>query len=142
MNLEITSKRIKIFGSYALAGIIAIILFVLLWSMGDRMAWLAVALGMSIGWPIGVLLSPYQSEQTVFKEYGKIALAFITGFLVSKGDRVFDSWIDRNKGHALFDEQLAARWMMGLAGFMLAMVLTYVTRKYVRFGPGADPIGK
>jgi hypothetical protein len=136
-----TSQIIKIVGSFVFAAIISSILLCVLCGLGDRMAWLACAIGLSVGWPVGILLSPYQSEQNVFREYGKVVAAFVTGFLVSKADRVFELWIERSRGHVLFDEQLAYRWMIGLTSSMLALVVTYVARKYVRFGPNAEPPG-
>ena len=102
------------------------------------MARLACALGLSIGWGGGILLAPYQSERAVFKEYSKLVAAFLTGFVVSKADRVFELWIEKNKDHTLFEEQLGLRLMIGLTSFMLALVTTYVARKYLRFGPDAE----
>lgn len=105
--------------------------------MNDRLAWVSCALGLSIGWGIGILTAPYQSEQTVFKEYSRILAAFVTGFLVSKADRIFELWIDKSKA-AGFEEQLWMRLMVGLTGFVLAVVTTYVARRYLSFGPGAE----
>jgi hypothetical protein len=138
MKPEITSKVIKQVGSVAFGAFIFVVLLWVLVRLHDTTEWLACVLGLSMGWPVGILLSPYQTEQTIFKEYGRVVAAFVTGFLVSKADRVFEVWIERNRGHALFDEQLASRWMVGLTSFMLAMVVTYVVRKYFRWGPNAQ----
>ena len=132
-----TSRNIKIAGSFLFAVIVAGILVYVLKATNDRLAWLSCALGLSIGWGAGILATPYQSEKSVFKEYSRLLAAFVTGFIVSKADRIFELWIDRSKEHG-FEEQPWSRLMIGLAAFVLALVTTYVARKYVSFGPGAE----
>jgi hypothetical protein len=95
-----------------------------------------------LGWAAGILLAPYQSERISFQDYAKLLAAFATGFIVSKADRTFEVWIDQAKTRQLFDEQLSFRLMVFGASFMVAMVTTYVGRKYFRFGPDAEKPGE
>jgi hypothetical protein len=106
----------------------------------EWLGWLAVLDFLSAGLA-GYCFPLIRPKRAVFHEYGKVAVAFITGFLLSKVDRVFELWIERSRGHDLFCDQLVARWAIAIASFLLAMTVTYVVRKYVRFGPNAEPSG-
>jgi hypothetical protein len=134
----VTSKRIKQVGSVAFGLVIAGILVCVLIRLKDSLAWLSVAFGLVVGWSVGILLSPYQSEQDRFKEYLRLSAAFLTGYAVSKADRIFELLIDPARGPLLFQPIVAHRVLLCLISFFLAMVLTYVSRKYLSFGPGSE----
>jgi hypothetical protein len=104
----------------------------------DLLAWLSTSLGLAAGWGTGVLLAPYQSEQARFREYAKVVSVFITGYLVGKTDRLFQLWFDPAYGPLVLRSIFALRMMAGITGFLLAAVSTYVARKYLSFGPGAE----
>jgi hypothetical protein len=133
-----TSKRIKIAGSYILAAIICVMLVIVLWRLWDLLALLCSALGLAAGWATGILLAPYQSEKDRFREYVKVVSAFITGYGVSKLDRLFDLWTDPVRGSLILTQIFAHRALVCITSFLLAAVTTYVSRKYVSFGPGAE----
>jgi hypothetical protein len=134
----VTSKLIKLSGSAVFAVLIAGIIVAVVVHLQDSLAWLLVACGLAIGWAAGILLSPYQSETQRFKEYLRLSAAFLTGYAVSKADRVFELLIDPAHGLLLLQPIIAARTIVAINSFFLAMVLTYVSRKYVSFGPGAE----
>jgi hypothetical protein len=71
-------------------------------------------------------------------EYAKLISGFITGYVVSKLDRVFDLWLDAARGPLLLDVIFAHRMLLCVTSFLLAAVSTYVSRKYLSFGPGAE----
>jgi len=75
----VTSKEIKLVGSFIFAALVAVILAVVLFAQKDLLAWLCTSLGLAAGWGTGILLAPYQSEQSRFKEYAKVVSVFITG---------------------------------------------------------------
>lgn len=133
-----TSKKLKIVGSYIFAGIIVVMLTIILCRLWDLLALLCSALGLAGGWATGILLAPYQSEQDRFREYVKVASAFITGYGVSKLDRLFDLWTDPVRGSLILTQIFAYRVLLCITSFLLAAVTTYVSRKYVSFGPGAE----
>jgi hypothetical protein len=88
----------KLSGSLVFAVLIAGILLCVLVHLRDSLAWLSTALGLAAGWATGVLLAPYESERDRFKEYAKVVSGFITGYAVSKLDRLFDLWFDADRG--------------------------------------------
>ena len=134
----LTSARLKLIGSFAFAFVVAVILLSVMFQLRDSLAWLSMAFGLVAGWAVGVLLAPYQSEQDRFKTYAKIGAAFITGYVVSKTDRVFDLYLDPARGPLILESLVAHRVMAGTTAFLLAMVTTYVGRKYVSWGPSSE----
>ena len=114
------------------------ILLVVPFKRGDSLAWLCSALGLAAGWAAGILLAPYQSEQDRFREYLKVVSAFLAGYGVSKLDHLFNLWFDPASGPIILSEAFAVRALVCVTSFFLATVTTYVTRKYLSFGPGAE----
>lgn len=133
-----TSKQIKLVGSFIFALLVGAILLWVLIARKDSLAWLATSLGLAAGWGTGILLAPYQSEQLRFKEYAKVLSAFLSGYLVSKLDRLFELWFNTEYGPLALRPNFAFRMMAGITGFLLAAVSTYVARKYLSRGPGAE----
>lgn len=136
--MSVTSRQLKIVGSFLFAILVAVILLGVLVRLGDSLAYLAAAFGLIVGWAVGILLAPYQSEQERFRTYAKIGAAFVTGWAVSKVDRVLDLYLDPARGPLILEPLIGHRVLTGMTAFMLAMVTTYVARKYVSFGPSAE----
>jgi hypothetical protein len=132
------SKAMKLTGSFIFAALIGVILVSVLVVLKDSLAWLSGALGLAAGWGTGILLAPYQSEQDRFREYAKLVSGFITGYVVSKMDRLFELWFDPARGLLILNQIFAHRALIGITSFLLATVSTYVARKYLSFGPGAE----
>jgi hypothetical protein len=124
--------------SFIFAVIVCLILVIVLWYLWDLLALLCSALGLASGWATGILLAPYQSERDRFREYVKVASAFITGYGVSKLDRLFELWTDPARGSLILKQIFAYRALVCITSFLLAAVITYVSRKYISFGPGAE----
>jgi len=139
---HMTSKSLKLVTSFAFAILVACILLCVLIVLKDTLAWLACAFGLAAGWATGFLLAPYQSEQQRFKEYVKFISVFISGYLVSKLDKLFDLWFDPEHGPLLLHSIIAHRILICFTSFMMAAVTTYVARKYVSFGPGSEQPSK
>ncbi len=118
-----------------LAVIVGLILLRIVWILKDSLAWLCLALGLVAGWAAGILLAPYQSAKERFREYVKVASAFITGYGVSKLDRLFELWVDPARGALILSQAFANRVLICISSFFLAAVSTYVSRKYLSFGP-------
>lgn len=133
-----TSKTIKLLGSFMFAFLIGAILLCVLCGLKDSLAWLSLALGLAAGWGAGILLAPYQSEQDRFREYIKLVSAFVTGYVVSKVDRLFELWFDPARGLLILNPVFAHRVLVCISSFLLAAVSTYVGRKYLSFGPDAE----
>ena len=135
---KLTSKRIKLASSFGFAALIALILLVVLCRLNDTLAWMSTALGLAVGWAVGILAAPYESEQRRFEKIGSVVAAFITGFAVSKVDSIFALWIDPARGPMILEKTFAYRVLLFATSFVLAAVVTYVGRKYVSFGPNAE----
>lgn len=138
MDMDMTSKNLKWIGSLASALLIAGILLYVLIQLRDTLAWLSTALGLTAGWAAGILLAPYQSEDARFREYAKLISVFLTGYVVSKIDRLFELWFDPEHGPLLLRPLVAHRILLGITSFLLAAVWTYVARKYFSWGPGSE----
>lgn len=136
--MEITSKKLKLAGRLAFGILIAGILLCVLVHLGDSLAWLSSALGLAAGWAVGILLAPYQSEHERFREYLKLVSVFITGYLVSKIDRLVELWFDPEHGPLLLRSLVVHRILLCLTSFLVAAISTYVIRKYFSFGPGSE----
>jgi len=134
----VTSKAIKLTSSFIFAGVVGLILLIVLVYRSDSLAWLCSAFGLAAGWAAGILLAPYQSEQDRFREYVKLVSAFLTGYGVSKLDHLFNLWFDPAFGLMILSQAFAFRALVCVTSFILATVTTYVTRKYLSFGPGAE----
>jgi hypothetical protein len=134
----LTSKVFKQGGSLAFAILIFGILLCVLIHLRDSLAWLTFALGLAAGWAAGLLLAPYQSEQVRFREYAKLVSVFITGYAVSKVDRLFELWFDPAHGPLLLNSIIAHRMLICITSFLLAAVTTYVVRKYFSWGPDSE----
>lgn len=136
--MDLTSKNLKWIGSLASALLIACIMLGVLIRLGDTLAWLSTALGLTAGWAAGILLAPYQSEDARFREYAKLISVFLTGYAVSKIDRLIELWFDPEHGPLLLRSLVAHRMLLGVTSFLLAAVWTYVARKYFSWGPGSE----
>ena len=133
-----TSKFIKLAISFGFAGLIALILFGILICLNDLMALTSTVFGLAVGWAAGILAAPYESEQRPFEKIGSVVAAFFTGFALSKVDSIFALWIDPARGPMILERALAYRVLLFATSFILAAVVTYVARKYMRLGPGAE----
>jgi hypothetical protein len=136
--LQLTSKNLKWIGSLFSTLLISIILLGVLIHLGDSLAWLSTALGLTAGWAAGLLLAPYESEQERFREYAKLVSVFISGYLVSKVDRLIELWFDPEHGPILLRPLVVHRILLCITSFLLAAVWTYVARKYFSWGPGSE----
>ncbi len=85
---------------------------------------LAMTTGGLIGWIAGLLMTPVlRGEAERFPEYGKALSTFVSGYLLSKLDRLFDG---SNLG-----DMFVPRIMMFASLFALGLLATYVWRAYI-----------
>jgi hypothetical protein len=123
---EITLTSI---GSFLATAIIVVLMF----QWPDwRYSALAVVVGGLVGWLLGVLFSPYVAEKELFASYAKAALAFATGFLVSKLDRVFELLMDK-KGDTqplLIQDSVWRPFLFGICSLLVLMIYVFTCRHY------------
>lgn len=133
-----TSKQLKLLVSFGFAVPIGFILVVVLYHLNDTIAWTTTAFGLVAGWAAGILAAPYKSEQQRFEKIGGVVGGFIGGFAVSKVDTIFALWVDPAHGPMILQRTFAHRALLFVTSFILAAIVTYIGRKYVSFGPGAE----
>jgi hypothetical protein len=115
----------------AAAACVAIVL--LLFIFQDWYSALACVPGALLGWIMGVLFSPYEDEKLLFAGYAKTAAAFVTGFLVSKLDRVFELFVASKTGSDGPLILAVAVWrplVFALSSLMLVLIYTFTCRHY------------
>jgi hypothetical protein len=106
------------------------IMLALLWHWHDSMSWLSSVLGLCVGFATGILSAPYGGEERRFKEYSRIASGFLTGFLVSKVDQVFNLAMEEKRGPLILNEVFVRRLMIGVCSFFFAMIGVFLARRY------------
>ena len=133
-----TSKDIKLWGSFGFAVLVGLILLIVLVCLHDLLAWTSTAFGLVVGWAAGVLAAPYESEKRRFEKIGSIVAGFISGYAVSKIDSIFALWVDPARGPMILDALFAHRALLFVTSLVLAAIVTYNGRKYVSFGSNAE----
>jgi len=89
-----------------------------------------LVIGASVGWLLGVLLSPYdKDEKARFSRYAMLALFFTCGYLVAKIHRV----VDRGFVSEFGPQPVAGFRVIAFVGALLmGLLVTLVYRRYVR----------
>jgi len=80
------------------------------------------------GWILGVLVTPLPNEVSRFSEFGKTITAFVSGFLLSKFERIFNLAITQKSD---VSDLLVSRVLLAAASLMLGILFTFVWRSYV-----------
>jgi hypothetical protein len=100
--------------------------------LNDDDAYLNIAIFMassSVGWLLGTFNSPKNSkEKVIFGEYGKAVSAFISGYLVSKLDKLVEMILSPT---TLQVPVASFRLVGSTSCFVTAMLITYVIGAYV-----------
>ena len=92
-----------------------------------------IVLGLSVGWLLGIFISPYAGEAAHFKELGAAVAAFLSGYIISKADGAVTKLLSADQ---VIRPISGFRIMAGLASLVLALIMTYVGRSYLD-EPGA-----
>ncbi len=87
-----------------------------------------LAVGTVFGWLLGILLSPYDTEeQKQFSIYAKAATVFISGYAVAKVDKLAEHVITPE----FFTDPVSAFRVLSFVACMgLAMIVTSIFRRY------------
>jgi hypothetical protein len=84
-------------------------------------------IGAAVGWFLGIVVSPRESEDKRFAVVGSAIATFFSGFLISKFDALFD--LLKNPGPAMPNRAtLIIRASFSVAWFMVALTITFLTR--------------
>lgn len=116
------------------AGVVGVLIYgVLLWICvayqegNERITLLlACALGAAFGWVIGILASPYTiQEKDTFSTLSKLIYGFISGYVVSKVDKLLNSLLSP----PIQERPIVFAGIM-ITSFLTAVAVTYVSRTY------------
>jgi hypothetical protein len=113
--------------------ITCIFIGVLLYVFKDLNSALACVAGALIGWFMGVLLSPYEDEKVLFSGYARTAAAFVTGYLVSKLDRIFELFMaskNVTEKPLILMDTVWRPFVFALSSLILALIYTFTCRHY------------
>ena len=89
-----------------------------------------MVLGVTIGWVIGILASPYgEKEKEHFSTIVKGVTVFFSGYALAKIDPIITALL---KPESFLDPIVAFRVVAFLTSLLLALVITFVYRKYAR----------
>jgi hypothetical protein len=89
---------------------------------------LILNVGLSSGWGLGILISPYTlEEKKQFSQYAKTLSLFVSGYLLAKVDSLVSHVLSTE---FLSDPVSAFRVMMFIASLLVSAILTFVFRKY------------
>jgi hypothetical protein len=90
-------------------------------------------LGSILGWLVAMLVTPYgQTDATNLKSFSKIIGSFLTGYVLSKLDKVFETFVNE-KQYA--DKLTIIRLMLFISFFFLFWILVFSYRTYVIIDP-------
>jgi Mg2+/citrate symporter len=90
---------------------------------------LSAILGVSLGWFLGILATPYDlSEEKRLSEISKVAYGFLTGYLISKIDAVFNALMSTED--LLRKERLWVFAAVLVTALLATLLTTYVNRSY------------
>lgn len=127
----------KIAGSSISGFVLFAALCVLSFFVGETKITIALNLavlvfGASGGWIVGIVVSPYSTEeQSRFTALSKAVAAFGSGYLVGKIDELIEKLLDPSLA---LESVHGFRLLAGLSAFALAMVITFVYRQYAAHG--------
>ena len=101
----------------------------------DHIINLAILLtSIAFGWLLGTFTSPDSpDEETRFSRYGTAIKAFVSGYLISKCDKLVTAILDPD---SLFKQLPLFRFLLCLSGLLVATMVTYILREYVLQSPG------
>lgn len=85
--------------------------------------------GITLGWIIGIIASPYnEEEKEQFSNIVKGVTAFFSGYALAKVDPIITKILSPE---VFLEPVVAFRAIAFLTSFLLAVVITFVYRKYV-----------
>jgi hypothetical protein len=130
-NLKVTISSIVIFIFIFLLLIVAY-----LSSSGQKdltFTFLICLFGSIIGWLVAMVVTPYgQADETSLKSFSKIIGSFLTGYVLSKLDKIIETFINNND---YTNELILTRLMLFVSFFFLFWILVFNYRRYVEIYP-------
>ena len=130
MNQKINLLVVALVITVIVSGVLVFLCFKIVATPQDGYLNLAIVLAsVCVGWLLGTFVSPETgSEQSRFMTYGKAVSAFISGYLVSKLDKVVEMILSPQ---TLAVPVASFRLAASVAAIISAVLVTYILRAYV-----------
>lgn len=91
---------------------------------------LIATVGLLCGWLVGMMSAPYTSgEQARFLGLVQAVSVFLSGYVLSKFDRIFEAALQPDK---VFQPVVATRLGLFFANFLVGFILLFTNRSYFR----------
>ena len=123
----------KLWGSAIIAALLGAILvalaFLLASSSSDSYISVSILIfGVSIGWLVGAVISPYnEKEEKDFSTYTKALAVFISGYFVAKIDNAVETILSTD---FLLHPLSGFRLISFVSALIIAMLVTFIFRRY------------
>jgi MFS family permease len=131
--MKLNDVNWRLISSYIIGAaiLIAMIIAAFVFPPQKQDRWMSLMLligGISVGWIIGIIMSPYTAgEKTKFESYMKAVASFLSGYVVAHlNDLIKHIMKTEFLGNPLHLFQL----ILLLASFCVSVVLVYYTREY------------
>ena len=126
------TDALKIGAGYFLGSLAFAVCIYAAWTVGTRpmLQVLICIFGGVLGWVVGILITPLnEGEKKQFSDYAKAVSALISGYVLGKLESFFQSPM---MATATADsESLALRALLLLICFLLGVLFTFISRRYV-----------
>jgi len=128
-----TGDKRDVYITWMTASLIWVILsiFAFIYKNGTEasLIFLSAAFGISIGWFLGMLATPYNvGEKQKLSEIGKIVYGFLTGYVLSKIEVLLNAIVP--KGEVQIEERLWVFVVVAITAVLNTFSTTYVNRSY------------
>jgi MFS family permease len=131
--MKLNDVNWKLISSYIIGAtiLIAMIIAAFVFPPQKQDSWMSLMLliaGISVGWIIGIVISPYTTgEKTKFESYMKAVASFLSGYVVAH----LNDLIKHIMKPEFLDNPLHLFQLILLfAGFCVSLVVVYYTRQY------------
>jgi len=135
MNLEISKSGYQwtVITSNLSAFLASIALIWLAYQLGIEndtyfFNWIICLFGAILGWGVGLLVSPSsKTEKEQFSGLTKTISAFLSGYILSKLDRVIENLLESDK---IFQELFLIKIALFLTAFFITVIIVFINRRY------------
>jgi hypothetical protein len=120
-------------GLGAVVGVLAVLGLLLIAAKTDPPVTLNLVLviaGGTLGWTLGILVSPYAPESHTFSEYGKGITTFLSGFGLASVSRIVEYGLNTAQQGKVPGTVLLTRTLLFVGSFFLFVVFLFVVRSY------------
>ena len=131
--MKLNDLNWKLKSSYIIGATILVVMIIAAFVFPSQKqdSWMGLMLliaGISAGWVIGIVLSPYTTEEkTKFQSYTKAVASFLSGYVVAHLNDLIKYVM---KPEFLGNSLHLSKLILLLAGFCISLVVVYYTRQY------------